>query len=350
MKSLRISIMLVLSVVAATPNPVSAQNGQVPFDSKSGAPAFLTSMPAQEPSLFESAIAQKNVELEGRIQRLESQLNQVQHYSNSNPYGVLEQQLQQQEIGTGGLFGSVEVTFLKPHLSGAPAAFASQGVASKTISGTWVPNVRYVLGYRGDSGLGVRARYWSLQHTFQYVPPYQAQIAPPFTPTVFGIRLEAIDTEVTLDQALRHFDLELSAGVRYGNLQYRSDVATLFGVGTVTFEGIGPTVSIGGRRALGDSGFSLFGNLRGSMLFGGIRNNAPLVYMPAGDFSNEVMTIADNQLGISWTQDLTSTWQLEIRSAWETQYWMSSTLSDDVYGIGSNLALTGPTVAVELRY
>ena len=26
------------------------------------------------------------------------------------------------------------------------------------------------------------------------------------------------------------------------------------------------------------------------------------------------------------------------------------TLSDDVYGIGSNLALTGPTVAVELRY
>ena len=350
MKSLRISMMLVLAVAAAKLDPVSAQNGQVPFDSSTGAPAFLTSMPAQEPSLFESAIAQKNVALENRIERLESQLNQVQQYSNSNSYAALEQQLQQQDIGSGGLFGSVEVTFLKPHISGAPAAFASAGVASKTINGTWVPNVRYVLGYRGDSGLGVRARYWSLQHTFQYVPPYQASLAPPLTPTVFGIRLEAIDTEVTLDQRLRHFDLEMSAGVRYGNLQYRSDVSTLFGVGTVTFEGIGPTVSIGGRRALGDSGFSLFGNLRGSMLFGGIRNNAPLVYMPAGDFSNEVMTIADNQLGLAWTQDLTSTWQLEIRSAWETQYWMSSTLSDDVYGIGSNLALTGPTVAVELRY
>ncbi len=350
MKSLRISIIVLLALVTVKANPIAAQEGQVPFDSQSGVPTFLTSMPEQEPSLFESDLAQKNVELENRIQRLESQLNQVQQYSNSNSYAALEQQLQQQDVGTGGLFGSIEVTFLKPHLSGAPAAFASSGAASKTINGTWVPNVRYVLGYRGDSGLGVRARYWSMQHTFQYVPPYQALIVAPFTPAVFGIRLEAIDTEVTLDQRLRHFDLELSAGVRYGNLQYRSDVATLFNVGAVTFEGVGPTMSIGGRRALGDSGFSMYGNLRGSMLFGGIRNHALLIAIPAADISNEVMTIADNQLGIAWTQDLTATWQLEIRSAWETQYWMNSTLSDDAYGIGSNLALTGPTVAVELRY
>lgn len=311
----------------------------------------VTSMPAAaEPSLFESAVAQKNLELENRIQRLESQLNQVQQYSASNPYGTLEQQLQQQDIGTGRLFGSVEVTFLKPHVSGAPAEFASQGAASKTIEGTFEPNVRYVLGYRGDSGLGVRARYWSYQHSFQYLPPYQTQIVPPNAPAVFGIRMEAVDTEVTLDQRLRHWDIQVSGGVRYGNLQYRSDVATLFGVGTVAFEGVGPTVSIGGRRGLGNSGVSLFGNLRGSMLFGEIKNQSPLVSMPAGTISNEVMTIADNQLGVAWTRNLSSTWQFEVRTAWETQYWMNSTLSDDVFGIGSNLALTGPTVAVELRY
>lgn len=345
MRNLRVSIMLVLTVVAATHTIASAQDGEIGSNNPSDIPAFLTSMPIQESSLFESAIAQTNIELENRIQRLESQ-----HYSNSNSYGMLEQQLQQQDIGTGRLFGSIEVTFLKPHLSGAQAAFASEGAESKIITGTWVPNVRYVLGYRGDSGLGVRARYWSYQHTFQYVQPYQFQIASPNAPALFGIRMEAIDTEVTLDQRLRHFDLELSAGVRYGTLQYRSDVATLFGVGTVTFEGVGPTISLGGRRDLGNSGFRLFGNLRGSMLFGHINNSAPLVSMPAGTFRNEVMTIADNQLGISWNRDLTSTWQFEVRTAWETQYWMSSTLSDDVYGIGSNLALTGPTVAVELRY
>ena len=347
MKSLRLSILVCLAVAAITSTPAIAQTEQV---SSPAAPAFLTSMPAEETSFFESAVAQKNIELENRIQRLESQLNQVQQYSDSNSYGMLDQQLQQQDAGTGRLFGSVEVAFLKPHLAGAPAAFASAGVASKIINGTWIPNVRYVLGYRGDSGLGVRARYWSYQHTFNYVPPYQAQLVPPFTPAVFGIRMEAIDTEATLDQQLRHFDVQLSGGIRYGNLQYRSDVATLFGVGTVTFEGVGPTMSLGGRRNLGDSGVSLFGNVRGSMLFGHINNSAPLVYMPAGSYRNEVMTIAENQMGVAWTRNLASTWQFEVRTAWETQYWMSSTLSDDVYGIGSNLALTGPTIALELRY
>ena len=72
--------------------------------------------------------------------------------------------------------------------------------------------------------------------------------------------------------------------------------------------------------------------------------------MPAGKYSNEVMTIAEHQMGIAWTRDMSYTWQFEVRTAWETQYWMSSTISDDVYGIGSNLALMGPTIAVELRY
>ncbi|MFZ9092898.1 MAG: hypothetical protein ACO3FE_22700 [Planctomycetaceae bacterium] len=62
------------------------------------------------------------------------------------------------------------------------------------------------------------------------------------------------------------------------------------------------------------------------------------------------MTILENQLGVAWTRQLNSSFLLEIRGAWETQYWMSNTISDDVYGLGSNLALTGPTVAVELRY
>jgi hypothetical protein len=48
-------------------------------------PAFLTSMPQQEPSLFESAMTQKNVELEQRIQRLEAQLSQSQHQAVPDP-------------------------------------------------------------------------------------------------------------------------------------------------------------------------------------------------------------------------------------------------------------------------
>ena len=85
-------------------------------------------------------------------------------------------------------------------------------------------------------------------------------------------------------------------------------------------------------------------------MIGDLHNQSLLTLMPAGTIEDEIMTVAENQMGIAWNRNLLSTWRLEIRTAWETQYWMSSTISDDVYGIGSNLALTGPTVAVELRY
>ena len=72
--------------------------------------------------------------------------------------------------------------------------------------------------------------------------------------------------------------------------------------------------------------------------------------LPRTSIEDEIMTVAENQLGIAWTRSLTTVFQLEVRGAWETQFWMNSTLSNDTYGIGSNLALTGPTLAVELRY
>jgi hypothetical protein len=83
---------------------------------------------------------------------------------------------------------------------------------------------------------------------------------------------------------------------------------------------------------------------------GDIRNSALLPFMPAVTLEDEVMTVAENQLGIAWTHDVNQFVQLDIKTAWETQYWMNSSLSDDVYGIGSNLGFTGPTLSVELRY
>lgn len=341
MISLRLSILLGLVVAVATSPDAVAQTSQDNAQPASSSPEFLESMPPlAKPSLFESAITQKNHELEQRIQQLESQLNQVHHASTPNSYGALERQLQQQDVGTGGLFGAIEVTFLRPHLSGATPAFGLAG--NRIIDADYSTGIRYLLGYTSDSGLGVRARYWNYDDNFNYVPP--------FVPATLGITLDVADAEVTLAQRLRHFDLELSGGLRYGKLQYSNGVPALFSVGTLTFEGVGPTASLSGRRALGNSGISIFGNVRGSMMIGDLRNQSLLTLMPAGTIEDEIMTVAENQMGIAWNRNLLSTWRLEIRTAWETQYWMSSTISDDVYGIGSNLALTGPTVAVELRY
>jgi hypothetical protein len=303
-------------------------------------PAFLTSMPQQEPSLFESAMTQKNVELEQRIQRLEAQLSQSQHQAVPDPGALIEQRLLQQEAGTGGLFGSVEVTFLQPAFSGMNSVFGF--TAGRVFDTSYQSGVRYVLGYVNDSGLGVRGRYWSFDNSSPYIEPY--------APARFGIDVQAVDGEVTLAQGMRHWDLEVCGGLRYGKLQYSNPELTLYNPGLVTFEGVGPTIGISGRRILGHSGFSLFGNVRGALMIGDIRTGSLLLTVPRGTIQDEVMKTFENQLGVAWNRNLPNHMFLEVRTAWETQYWMSDSLSDDVFGVGSNLAFMGPTLAVELRY
>lgn len=340
MKKILIPALLGFAVALATSSTVEAQTSRDDSSHVASSPAFLTSMSTEaEPSLFESAIARKNEELEQRIQRLEAELNQPRQFT-VDPGESMERRLRQQEAGSGGLFGSIEVTFLQPSLSGAQSVFGSG--TGRLLDTEYQAGVRYVLGYVSDSGLGVRGRYWSFDNSADY--------APPFAPAVFGIQVRAADAEVTVAQRLRHFDLELSGGVRYGQLEYTNAPLTLYGPGTVKFEGVGPTASLDARRTLGNSGFSLFGNVRGSVMIGDIHTASLLLNIPAGSIEDEIMTVFENQLGVAWNHNLTNQMVLEVRTAWETQYWANTTLEDDFYGIGSNLALMGPTLAVEVRY
>jgi len=340
MKKFRIPILLALAVALATTSTVAAQSFRDDSSHSASGPAFLTSMPTEaEPSLFESTITQKNEELEQRMSRLEAELNQPQQLAG-DPSVIIEQRLQRQEAGTGGLFGSIEITFLQPAISGAQSVFGSG--TGRLLDTSYQSGIRYVLGYVSDSGLGVRGRYWSFDNSSAYTPPY--------APAVFGIHVQAADTEVTMLQRMRHWDVEVSGGLRYGKLEYTNPPLTLYGPGTVKFEGFGPTASFNGRRCLGNSGFSLFGNVRGSLMIGDIRTASLLLTIPAGSIEDEVMTVFENQLGVAWNYDLPYHMRLEVRTAWETQYWRNSTLEDDFYGIGSNLAFMGPTLAVELRY
>lgn len=279
--------------------------------------------------------------LEQRILQLEQEVAELRSRDVGSPMATLDQQLQRQDAGSGGLFGSVELTFLQPHFSGARGAFGLSPIP-RTIDSDYHTGVRYILGYALDSGLGIRGRYWSYNYDFGYLPPFHY--------AELGIEAETSDLEVTLDQRLRHLDLGLSAGIRYGKLEYSNSEATLYGIGTLTFEGVGPTLAIDGRRELGNSGFVLFGNLRGSALIGDIQNAAPLTLMPRINIEDEVLTIAENQLGVAWTRNVLGNTLLEVRAAWETQYWVSHTIADDVYGMGSNLGFSGPTLAVELKY
>lgn len=321
-------------------------SGVATLDSDVSGIATVGSAFDSEPSFVTPVVAQStDPALEERIQKLEAELEALRNrptVAPADPLWQLDRRLDAQDDGSGGLFGSVEVLFLRPHISGAPSSFGLGPTVSRTIDSDYTANVRYVLGYMSDSGIGIRGRYWSFDDQYQYVPP--------FAPAELGVAAEAADLEAVLTQKLRHFDFEVSGGVRYGKLEYTNPSATLLGIGQLTFEGIGPTLGVAARRDLGVQGLSLFGNLRGSMLVGDVRNGALLPFMPATTFEEEIMLIGENQLGVSWKHDLGQHVQLELRTAWETQYWFSNTISDDVYGIGSNLALTGPSIAVELKY
>ena len=291
---------------------------------------------ASEPNVFESDIIRRNEELEQRIQRLEAQMNSMQ----SRPYLTIDQALAAEQVGTGGLFGAVEVTFLKPALSSSLSVALGHG--GNVFNSEYHTDTRYVLGYRTDSGVGIRGRYWSYG---EHMP-----FSPTFATGAFAIDAQTADLEATVDLMFRQMDLGLSAGVRYATLEYGTIGATpLFSPGTLRYEGLGPTVSLEGERSLGASGLSLFGNGRGSVMLGTINQGLVIPVGTAARLNDEVMLTLESQLGVSWSKPIRGA-VLDIRAAWETQYWVSNTLQDDFLGIGSNLLLMGPTIGVELRY
>jgi len=290
----------------------------------------------------QAAVPQPGSDFAARIAALEADVAQLQAQPGpATPQSVF--QPRRWDLYGGGWYGGAEATILEPFMSGAPSVFGGPPVPGSLLQQQFLAGVRYQIGWANEAGLGVRGRYWSYYNFFNYSQPY--------APAQLGIDLQAADLEATVTQRVWNWDTLLSAGARYGKLGYVNKTATLFGPGSATFEGVGPTVALEGRRRLGGSAFSLYGNVRGSALFGTISNKALIPIMPvATTIQGEVMGVAENQLGIAWDRVTANGLVVEARAVWETQYWMNSTLSDDTYGIGTNLGLIGPTIGLLICY
>ena len=281
------------------------------------------------------------IDFAARIAALEADVAQLQAQpAPAVPRSLFQPRLW--DLYSGGWYGGAEATILEPFMSGAPSVFGGDPEPGSLIQQQFLAGVRYQLGWANEAGLGVRGRYWSYYQFFTYADPY--------APAELGIDLQAADLEATVTQRVWNWDTLLSAGARYGKLGYVNKEASIFGVGTATFEGVGPTVALEGRRRLGGSAFSLYGNIRGSALFGTIANKSLFTSMPRSNITGEVMGVAENQLGITWDWVASNGLVIEARAVWETQYWMNNTLSDDVYGIGTNLGLIGPTIGLLISY
>lgn len=314
------AIVATMAVVAVAGDPVP--------------PTTIDVAPRQPATPLAQDFAHRLEQLEAEVARLDARA-----HSTTNSVAFVPRLW---DLYASGWYGGAEATILEPFMSGALAQAAFAPFQGRLIEQQFLTGVRYQIGWANEAGLGIRGRYWSYLNSFA--------LAEPFATDRLGIALQAADLEATVTEQLRHWDTLFAAGVRYGKLGYSSNVATFFGVGTAVFEGVGPTVAVEGRRRLGESAFSLYGNVRGSALFGTIANESLFTNLPAATIQGEVMGVAENQLGLAWDRVTASGLVIEVRACWEMQYWMNPTLSDDSLGIGTNLGLIGPTICLQVGY
>ena len=240
------------------------------------------------------------------------------------------------------LFESIEVPFLQPRISGAFPVFNVSPTADHLINADYTAALRYQAEFRSEPTLGIRGRYF----TFDSNSPFAA----PFQPAEFGIRVDTAELEFVFHKAFCRLNVDMSAGVQYGRLEYSATTPTAVGVGSVRFEGVGPVFAMNAEHQLGDSRLSLFGGTRASFLMGEIRNAALLVNVPRSTIHDEMMQVYQNQLGMVWKPQLFDQVDIAVKAGWETQFWLNDVLADDSYGIGSNLSLTGPMVSLEATF
>lgn len=239
--------------------------------------------------------------------------------------------------------GNVEIPFLRARISGAAPVFNVAPGAQRLIDPNYDPAIRYVAELRPEKSFGIRGRYFRFENTTGFDPPFQ--------PAELSISLDTADLEFVFHHDTSRWNFDFSAGVEYSKLQYSADVATaVIGQGTATFEGVGPAFGINAEHKLGNSTFSFFGSARAAFLMGSIKNEALLINMPRAEIKDETAQVYQNQLGVIWQPELSDRVGVAVRAAWETQFWLNETFSDDSFGIGSNLSLTGPMVSAELSF
>jgi hypothetical protein len=186
---------------------------------------------------------------------------------------------------------------------------------------------QFTLGMLTQEDFGFRFGWWGFasQNSEATLAPGGAVTAAPL-----GLALPAASGQaIVADSKLRfdvwdfeafelfhpcHWSLLLSGGIRYAHLS--QDYAAIVGGGAGgaltaltsghDFSGAGPTVSLCGKRPLGAANLYVYGNLRGSILFGNGRQTAA-DSVGVGNITqttDDVMPEAELEIGLGWYRAL----------------------------------------------
>ncbi len=143
--------------------------------------------------------------------------------------------------------------------------------------------------------------------------------------------MDVLDLDKTWHYNLQRSALSVGAGVRLASIDQslRSPVAAA-GVNFASlntkgsFDGVGPTLSISGRKRVSNTNWALFASTRLSALFGDSSSSAVLagpIPLATEDDGDDLMAVTELQMGVDWSAPVWYSTRLFIRAAMEGQIW-----------------------------
>lgn len=187
-----------------------------------------------------------------------------------------------------------------------------------------------------------------------------------------SLNMLVVDIEGTHTAKANGWDMTFSGGVRWARLQqtYNHSETPLGGeVDAVdsehTFSGAGPIVGIELRRALGCSGFSLFGSARGAVLFGSGDQDASQrvdneLSTTASVSHDDVLAVTELELGAEYARDM-GRYRLFVQAGFVGHVWFGAgngannemipvLVDPEVSDNSTNLGLIGGRLSIGIQY
>lgn len=257
------------------------------------------------------------------------------------------------------------VYFLQPVFNTNPAFVVTSpvgGVSHQVDFGHHLEGTAQVwLGYVGERGWGIRTRWYEFesdatQH-FSSAPGETVRGVSVFAPAqaqVSGIAnafstftVNVLDVQATYTHDGARWSFLSACGVRYSHMSqdYRTNITSpatnIQLVSGHNFNGAGPSFAFDAKRRIGESGFSLYGNLYGAILFGNAKDAQTAVTngTPLGLFQERtnVIPVGEVELGAEYCRNAGRA-NLFMQCGFIGQVWWGG-------GNASNLDAIGPTSA-----
>jgi hypothetical protein len=240
-----------------------------------------------------------------------------------------------------GLIGGLEVYAARPHSS-----MGIRGATGADLHFDYEATPRIWIGWQGEGGLGLRARYWE----FDQIEFGSA--ANGGTDSIaydtYVLDLEAIDTM----QLNADWIVTLAAGFRYVDFTEVRQAVDAAGapIAGQSFDGdsFGATIGAEVRRPLWNCLMG-YASARGSVLFGDQSEFTGPTGTTLVDFETDnVYSITELALGVDWTRQTSRGSEFFARAGYEVQFWDNFT-GEPFFDGGESIGFEGFVLGAGIR-